>query len=484
MRFFEIILLIICLLFPLYISTRNYPLNKKIPIIFIGIILILHLVFEGYRWQMIPEYFITLILILCLIKDYRFFKGGWFRKSISGMLLIILLFIGWGLPYVLPIFDLPTPTGKYNVGSQYIYLKTNQDEIITSKLNDKRELMIKVWYPAVLNNEDREPYLNDGERIGFAAKYGLPKSTFNYLNYIKTNTFISPSVEKGEYPVLIFSHGYYSNASGYYALIEEIVSHGYIVLNINHTYESMGSLFFNGEVKLFNNVYEKEHNNKEMAEMVWNATENYKKATNPKEQFTAVEGLIRNYFAAEITVRWSKDISLVIDELEKWDKSSFLANHIDTSKIGVFGHSQGGAAAGQALLDDKRIKAGINIDGVQWGSMIDTMLSKPFLLISSDWNSSHLNFNKIIFRNGSLSDFFNAKILNSGHSNFMDIPLMINLPVINEAGTINPDKTYKITTELTIKFFDKYLLKKLTNLQDLTYKDPELKLKLIKKSIQ
>lgn len=482
MRIFEIVLLIICTIFPFYISTKSYRLNKKSPLIIIGAVIILHFIFEGYRWQMIPTYFISIILAWCLYKEHPFFNGGWFRKTISGIAFIILLLFGWGLPYVLPVFNLPKPTGRYSVGSQYIHLKTNQDEYMTSEIGDKRELMVKAWYPAILDDEKTESYLNEGDRVGFAVKYGLPKTTFNYLDNIKTHTYDSPSVAKGKFPVLIFSHGLYSKASGYYALIEEIVSHGYIVLNINHTYESTGTLFPDGEIKLFNSEYDRKHNNQDMAEMVWNAMQNYNKATTPEEQYTAVHDLILNYYGTEITERWNKDISLVIDELKKWNTSTFLAQHLDTTKIGVFGHSQGGAAAGQALLDDDRIIAGINVDGMQWGEMIDTLMTKPFALISSEWDSSHPNLNVHAYHNGSSSDFYKAKILNSGHSNFMDIPLMINLPFINEAGTINPNRANKITSKILLQFFDMYLLNKPSNLLELANKYPELEIKLIKEN--
>jgi len=478
MRVFEIILLIISTVFPFLISIKGYQLNKKIPLVIIGGLMILHFIFEGYRWQMVPAYLIILILAWCIYKNYSFFKAGWLRKTITGIALVLLLIFAWALPYILPVFELPTPTGKHSVGSQYIHLKTSQDEIITAKTDDKRELMIKVWYPAQLNNEATEFYLNEGDRMGFASKYGLPKSTFNYLDYVKTHTYVNPSVEKGQFPILIFSHGSYSDASGYYALLEEIASQGYIVLNINHTYESSGSLFPDGEIKLYNSEYDRKHNNQEMADMVWDAMQNYNESKTPEEQYAASEDLIRNYIAADISNRWSKDISMVIDELAKWNKSTFLANHIAISKIGVFGHSQGGSAAGRALFDDDRIKAGISVDGIQWGKMIDTMMTKPFMLISSDWDASHPDFNKHIFRNGSNSDFYNSKLLNSGHSSFMDIPLMINLSYINEAGSINPTKGFEITSEMILQFFDMYLLDKPSNLRDLKTTYPELELEI------
>ena len=194
MRLFEIILLLISTIFPFYISTKGYRLNKKFPLIIIGGIIILHFISEGYRWQMIPTYLITLILIWCLYKQYSFINGSWIKKIISGLTFSTLLLFAWSLPLILPVFSLPTPTGKYKIGSDYIHLKTDREEEITENTDDKRELMIKVWYPANIKNEEKEPYLNDGDRIGFAKKYGLPKSTFNYLNYVVTHTYKSPKV--------------------------------------------------------------------------------------------------------------------------------------------------------------------------------------------------------------------------------------------------------------------------------------------------
>jgi len=480
MRTFEIILLLIVSILPFYISSNIYHQNKKLPLIIICGILALHFILEGYRWQMIPIYFISLILLGCLIKGYSFFKGGWFRKSMSAFLLLLCLGFGGMLSSILSVFTLPVPTGNHSVGAQYLHLKTDQEETITSEDGDKRELMIKAWYPANLNNEKKEAYLNDGDRVGFATKYGLSKSTFNYLNHVKTNTYESPFVADGRFPVLIFSHGSYSKASGYYGLIQEIVSHGYIVLSINHTYESVGSLFPNGEIKLYDSDYDRKYNNQAMAEMSWKAMEGYKQAKNWEEQHSAIEDCLRNYIAADITRRWANDFSLVIDQLDDWNTSTFLSNKMDLSKLGVFGHSQGGSAAGQALLDEEKIKAGINIDGVQWGEMIDTMMTKPFALISSDWPESHPNFNEHAFQNGSTKDFYNAKILNSGHSSFMDIPLMINLSLVNEAGTINPNKAIELTSTMVLQFFDKYLMNEPNDLLKLPKEFPELEVEMHK----
>ena len=477
MRPFEISLLVVSSLSILYLQYRKNKAYKNIELAIILSLLAVHFIFEGYRWQMIPVYFISLIIAFCIYKKYKLLKGNWFLKSFKIICLFIILITGYLLPKALPIFELPKPTGKYKIGAQYIHLKTDREETITETPDDKRELMIKVWYPANIKNENKEPYLNNGDRISFATKYNLPNSTFNYLNYIETNTYLQPKVYEEKFPVLIFSHGSYSKASGYYAIIEEIVSHGYIVLNINHTYESTGTLFPDGRLKLYNQEYDKKHiSNQKMAELAWKSHQDYNNAKNEATQLLVSENILKNYIAADISKRWAKDIVSVIDELQNWNQNSFLANHLDTSKIGVFGYSQGASAAGQAILDDDRISAGINLDGVQWGKIIDTTLTKPFLVISSDWKAPHPNFNKYAYQNGSTSAFYDAKIINSGHASFMDIPLMINIPKLNEAGSINPNEAYKTINKIVLSFFDKYLKSKENNLLKLSNKHKSLEI--------
>lgn len=479
MRVFEIVLLLMVLVLPFLISTEKIKIPKKIILpIFIGL-LVLHFFIEGYRWQMIPVYLLSLIVAFCVYKEYRFFSGKWYKRLLVGVFFGILLVLGFALPTILPVFKLPNPTGKYTVGSQYLHLKTDRVEDITPNTSDKRELMIKVWYPST-NSGEKEKYLTSADKEGFALKYGLPASAFNYLKYVNTHTYKDAKIANGKFPVLIFSHGYNSKANGYYALLEEVVSHGYIVLAINHTYESVGSLFPNNEIRYYDNDYNRKINNKEMASLAWEISEKYKNTPNWKERHNAIKNGIKNYSAAIINDRWSEDIVSVIENLENWNENTFLKNHLALQSIGVFGHSQGGAAAGESIIKSTSVKAAINLDGVQWGNMIDTTMHKPFALISSDWAKEHPNLNEHAYYNGSTKDFYNAKILSSGHSNFMDVPLMINLSAVNEAGSINPVKATKITTEFVVSFFDKYLLDKQIDVLKLSKKYNELEIKLEK----
>ncbi|MEI0739748.1 hypothetical protein VQ056_29130 [Paenibacillus sp. JTLBN-2024] len=44
-----------------------------------------------------------------------------------------------------------------------------------------------------------------------------------------------------------------------------------------------------------------------------------------------------------------------------------FSGRLDLNKVGMFGHSFGGATAAQMLLADGRVKAALNMDGTLYG---------------------------------------------------------------------------------------------------------------------
>ncbi|MDR4210681.1 carboxylic ester hydrolase, partial [Bacillus thuringiensis] len=60
---------------------------------------------------------------------------------------------------------------------------------------------------------------------------------------------------------------------------------------------------------------------------------------------------------------WEENVVLVLKQIEKVnpnDKTGFFTGRMDTSRIGMFGHSEGGATAVQILAIDSRVKEAIN----------------------------------------------------------------------------------------------------------------------------
>jgi alpha-beta hydrolase superfamily lysophospholipase len=48
----------------------------------------------------------------------------------------------------------------------------------------------------------------------------------------------TPGASPAKFPLLVFSHGYTASSSAYTALLEDLASHGYVVLSLVHPYEA------------------------------------------------------------------------------------------------------------------------------------------------------------------------------------------------------------------------------------------------------
>lgn len=127
---------------------------------------------------------------------------------------------------------------------------------------------------------------------------------------------------------------------------------------------------------------------------------------------------------------WMEDTAFVLDQVEKLnreDVKALFTGRIDTSRIGMFGHSYGGAAAAQMLLKDARIKAAIDMDGTLYGSTVSEMgIGKLFLLI----------------------------IPHTDHTSFSDFHLIS--PFLRSSGE-DTRRVHRIINEFSPAFFDHYV---------------------------
>jgi pimeloyl-ACP methyl ester carboxylesterase len=92
----------------------------------------------------------------------------------------------------------------------------------------------------------------------------------------------------------------------------------------------------------------------------------------------------------KLLMAWTGDVGFAIDRLERLntDGSNKFTGRLDLSRVGVFGHSFGGAQAAQFCHDDARCKAGIDVDGQPFGSVIQAGLHQPFMFLLSDHGSA------------------------------------------------------------------------------------------------
>jgi predicted dienelactone hydrolase len=179
----------------------------------------------------------------------------------------------------------------------------------------------------------------------------------------------------------------------------------------------------------------------------------------------------------ELTTR-ALDVHFVIDELARLDAhdpAGLLTGRLDLSRIGILGHSFGGAVAAQACFIDPRLQAGINMDGILLGEVAEAGVGKPFLFMSdatppptaADLESpspQHRRHARLIQRDLSQIEHslaahggYYMTIEGANHANFSDWPLYCPLKRLTGAGPVSVKRAMQIINAYTLAFFRHYL---------------------------
>ena len=138
-------------------AKRRYRRVHLLPFLSIAMAT-LHLLIEGYRWQMVPAYFLSVLLASFTFtnvkrsirssKQATLIDRKWLR-ILGALASCLLLLMAMALPTLFPHLWLPEPSGSYSVGTRNLYfVDTDRQETSTSDPNDHREVCARIWYPA------------------------------------------------------------------------------------------------------------------------------------------------------------------------------------------------------------------------------------------------------------------------------------------------------------------------------------------------
>lgn len=439
------ILLAIYLFWPLTGKNRPPAVGLLPALAVIGIVL--HAILEGLRWQMIPLYAFSAIMLLISVPSFLKTQTG--TKSAVQPLRIILslslLAVSTALPILLPVPVIPSPSGPYQVGTRIYELTDQSRSELYSGKDESRRFQIQIWYPAEVTSTD-EPAQWMARADIYAPAISkdileLPPFFLDHLALADVPAYkestVSPTNEG--FPVILFSHGWNGFNAQNTGQALELASHGYVVVGVQHTYGAVITVFEDGTVAKNN--------------------PNALPSGAPDDEYEIA--------AQKLVDQWAGDLAFALDFLQAQneDANSPFGQTLDFSRVGVYGHSTGGGAAIQFCGTDNRCKALLGQDPfmqpVSYQVLENGVAQPSYYMFSQVWHDRVGSLNNRLFDSFSSNstDVYGAVYIEgTDHYDFADLPLLSPLaPQLGLKGPINGKRVTIIVDDYLLSFFNKAL---------------------------
>jgi dienelactone hydrolase len=246
---------------------------------------------------------------------------------------------------------LPRPTGPHRIGVTTLYLVDRSRRDPWKPTIPVREVMATVFYPArTVRGYPVAPQITEGAAELFkqidVPVHHLPTSGVNWAA-TKTHSHMGAPAQPVRRPVLLYSPGGGDPRTVGTGLAEELASHGYVVVTVDHPGDA-------SEVEFPSRTA---YRDEALRETVFRSDPR----ADPKLFRTAIDTRIA-------------DTRFVLNQLEVLAAGrnpdaegralpENLGRALDLRRVGVYGHSAGGTTAAETMYEDHRINAAVNLEG-------------------------------------------------------------------------------------------------------------------------
>lgn len=308
---------------------------------------------------------------------------------------------------------------------------------------------------AILTDESREEkFENDGSKREIPVYFFYPSNA-----------------EKGEkFPLVFFSHGAFGYYESNFSTYSELASNGYVVVSVEHPYHSIFTKDTNGKMIIADSSFlsgTMEINSDGVTEeKIFELSSEWLKLRTDDLNF-AIDCVKSAVLGGSVSDCWTlgKNGGEITNALAM----------TDTSKIGVMGHSLGGAAAVAMGRMRNDISAVIDLDGtmlgeeigVENGREIITTEPYPVPILSFDNEEHHFasieaRKTDIPYTNNVLHDNavcgYRTYIAGTGHMNYTDLPMFSPTLAKNlGTGEVDASECMMTVNRITREFFDCFL---------------------------
>ncbi|MFG1603495.1 alpha/beta hydrolase family protein [Actinoplanes sp. NPDC049265] len=304
---------------------------------------------------------------------------------------------------------LPRPTGPYPIGTVSLHLAGRD-----------REVMASIWYPAGRDarRHPPAPWMDDAPLRELLVDNDLdPDAVTGPITAGHAGTPVLHAL--GRRPVVLYSHGSGGHRSEATTVVQELASHGYLVVTVDHG-----------------------------------------------DSYTEFPGG-RLRVPADHVLPWDHvhDIRFVLDRVEDIAAGrnpdaegrklpAGLGAALDLRRVGMFGWSKGGTATALTMNVDPRVRAGLSFDGPMESQPLVTDLSRPFMLMTAEYRRG----TEPLDRFWSLLHGWRLNVQAEGavHGSYVDNPWLLAQLGISE-GELTPRQGVRIQQAYPLAFFDLHL---------------------------
>jgi predicted dienelactone hydrolase len=404
---------------------------------------------EGWRWQMVPSYALSGVLCAVWIRQRATPEHAAARlgmRRLGGLLGVLALVASSVLPAVVHVVRFPHPTGPFGIGTlTYHWVDAARPEIFTPDPDDRRELMVQIWYPAEQGSSaPRAPYIAHADAVipAIGRVLNFPALALGHLEHFVTNAVASaPVADERRFPLLILLIGRAGYRQAYTFQVEELVSQGYIVAAIEQPYAHARVVFPDGR------------------HIDYDPRMNDRAFKDPHIPHLA------------------QDVGFTLEKLaavNRDDPNGILTGRLDLRHAGVFGQSLGGIVGSEACRQDPRLRACLLEDAFMPTGVVRDGLQQPTMWITRDagamrlerrraggWSEADIEEHQTTMRavyNSLPSDGYFVQVPGMFHLDMTDASLLSPLaPRLGLAGPIDAARVHRIINAYSVAFFDRHL---------------------------
>ena len=413
-----------------------FPRHRTLALLFAGFVVgcfCLHAHSQNLRLSLLGAYLSGLALLIVTIRPLI--------NRATKMLFGIFTLVALGFTAVTSATHAPSATGPYLVGISV------PDWRMFTQTPAHLAPVVELWYPV---NRDAPHSSRSAKALSSIVRFfqtgetGLPEDPILNAPIAKSNR---------QFPLLLYFSGGSGEAIDNIYLIDELVSHGFVVASVHYPLALPGV----SSEDLYRRSVELARPWDFSGEQAFKATSEW---------------------LTERVQRRAKDASSVLNVISGLNASdlSGLKESIDISRVGIFGFSFGGAIAAEAKLRDERFRAAINFDGWHFGEAVEHGVSSPYLYVITDDtvmpSIQQLTSSKSEERYGAILNKREFErpiaamrvhggslltIMGARHANLTDKAFRCFLLRRIPLGPIDPNEAFLIISSYTLVFFQAYL---------------------------